>query len=196
MVGIPPITGYEFRFKANGSSYGAIRDEPSPSTLTIVVSSSIDPGRGYTFQVRSVNHEGISSDWINSQGATPGWTQATTTTLSQPSINLLNTIADVHENTTTVDNFNTSDADGDTVTVTLDGTDKDLFNLVTSGNSHTISFKLPPDYETPPLGRTTYNFTVVATSGTGVAEGTVSQSVTVNPAQRRRPTHRQGHHQW
>jgi VCBS repeat-containing protein len=67
------------------------------------------------------------------------------------------------------------DVDGDTVTFSLTGADKDLFTI-TNG---VLAFKASPDFETPKdVGAdNTYNVNVVASDGHG---GTDSQAYTIN----------------
>ena len=78
---------------------------------------------------------------------------------------------DVDENETAVYQASASDANSDTLTYTLGGTDAAAFNIAADG---TVTFKTAPDYEVDP---TSYSFTVTADDGNG---GTAIQTVTVN----------------
>lgn len=54
----------------------------------------------------------------------------------------------VAENTTQVASLSGNDADGDSLTWSLGGTDADLFSLSSSGS---LAFNTAPNYESPPM---------------------------------------------
>jgi serralysin len=75
----------------------------------------------------------------------------------------------VEENQTSVGSVTANDADGDSLTFALSGTDASLLSISSSG---VITFNSAPDYET----KTSYSITVSVSDGTN----TTAQSVTVN----------------
>lgn len=84
-----------------------------------------------------------------------------------PSIDIASTI-EVLENETTVTTVSISDLDGDTLTLNLDGTDADSFNL---SSENILTFKEPPDYES----KNSYSITLILTDGLE----TVSKNITI-----------------
>ena len=102
------------------------------------------------------------------------------------------TTADVAENTTAVNTavngataYAASDGDGDQVTLSLMGADKDLFELasdtdMTPAVSQLLSFKAAPDFENPTdaNGDNVYEVTVRASDGTMYADRMVRVTVT------------------
>ena len=85
-----------------------------------------------------------------------------------PVINAASTIA-VNENTTSVGTIGTSDVEGDTLVLTLDGTDASSFDL---SSSNALSFITAPDFET----KTSYSLTFSVTDGSL----TSSKDITIN----------------
>ena len=71
----------------------------------------------------------------------------------------------VEENETYIGRVSVTDADGDSITFSLAGSDAERINLVKEGSDAILSFKTPPDYEK----QSEYNFVVEASDGTNVA---------------------------
>ncbi|MBU2984233.1 retention module-containing protein, partial [Saccharophagus degradans] len=79
----------------------------------------------------------------------------------------------VNENETAVGNFAATDADGDTITYSLEGADANLFTIDALGN---LSFVTAPDFET---NAGPFNVVVTATDN-GLGNLSDSQSITIN----------------
>ena len=86
-----------------------------------------------------------------------------------PSIDIASTIQ-TPENRTSIATISISDVDEDDLTLSMSGTDADVFNL---SSDQVLSFKNAPDYETD---KKSYGITFTLTDG----EETVSKDVTIN----------------
>ena len=84
-----------------------------------------------------------------------------------PTLNIASSI-NYDENSTVTIDASAADVDGDDITLTLSGTDAELFNI--TGN--TISFKTPPDFET----KNSYSITLTVTDGVE----TIEKNITIN----------------
>ena len=84
-----------------------------------------------------------------------------------PTLNIATSI-NYDENSTVTIDASAADVDGDDITLTLSGTDAELFNI--TGN--TISFKTPPDFET----KNSYSITLTVTDGVE----TIEKNITIN----------------
>ncbi len=165
------ITGYEYRVKAGTGEYGAwIVATTSPVTVAGLTNDT-----AYFFEVRAVNSGGESeaSDEVT---ATP------TATNTAPVIGTADAAVDYAENTpvaTAVATYTATDAEGDTVTWTLGGTDAGDFSIDTNG---ALTFNTVRDFETPASDATsnTYFVTITATdNGDPNESGTLDVTVTV-----------------
>ncbi len=142
--------------------------------------TGIAENTAHTFCVRATNHEG-SSDWVSASYTTSNLPVITgTTDVSHP------------ENISSISQaFQVSDADeGHAITaVTITGDDVALFTAtVTNDNQDvSLSFNNPPNYELEGDADTdnVYLLTITATSGTGDAQGSISEdlSITVTDAE-------------
>ena len=74
-----------------------------------------------------------------------------------PVINVASTLQ-APENQTYVDNISVSDVDGDTLTISLEGADKDVFSL---DSANDLYFNSPPDYE----GTNSFNISFSVSDG-------------------------------
>ena len=134
----------------------------------------------HTFCVRATNHEG-SSDWVSA-----GYTTSNLPTITgSTSISHPENVSDIAQT------FQVSDADeGHVITaVTITGDDAALFTSTATNDNQgvSLSFNNPPNYEQEGDADTdnVYLLTITATSGTGDAQGSISEdlSITVTDAE-------------
>ena len=88
------------------------------------------------------------------------------------------TLVNLQENTVSVGTVSATDADGDTVNFTVSGTDAAYFGFSGTGNSRTLVFNAPPNFEAPQDDgqNNVYNVTVLVNDGNGNSD---SHAVTV-----------------
>ncbi len=165
------ITGYEYRVKAGTGEYGAwIVATTSPVTVAGLTNDT-----AYFFEVRTVNSVG-ESEASGEATATP------TAANTAPVIGTADAAVDYAENTpvaTAVATYTAPDAEGDTVTWTLGGTDAADFSIDTNG---ALTFKTVRDFETPASVATSniYSVTITATDdGDPNESDTLDVTVTV-----------------
>ncbi len=165
-AGKPAITGYDLQYRAGTS--GAFTDGPQDVTGTSATIPNLAANTAYQVQVRAVNDEGDGA-WSPSGSGTTGNTAPVFTDAT-----LTFSIA---ENTTGVTDVGTavpaaSDADGDTLTYTLEGADAGAFTL-TSARQIRTKAGVTYDFEAKP----SYTMRVKADDGKG---GTDTVAVTIN----------------
>ncbi len=177
------ITGYEYRqsdamgdYDTTGSA--AVVDWmaiPNSATATEYTVAGLTNNTAYFFQVRAVNSggKGEASDEATATPTAPN---------TAPVIGTADAAVDYAENTpvaTAVATYTATDAEGDTVTWTLGGTDAGDFSIDTNG---ALTFNTVRDFETPDSGATsnTYFVTITATDdGDPNESGTLDVTVTV-----------------
>ncbi len=177
------ITGYEYRqsdatgdYDTTGSA--AVVDWmaiPNSATATEYTVPGLTNDTAYFFEVRTVNSVGESeaSDEVT---ATP------TAANTAPVIGTADAAVDYAENTpvaTAVATYTATDAEGDTVTWTLGGTDAGDFSIDTNG---ALTFNTVRDFETPASVATSniYSVTITATDdGDPNESDTLDVTVTV-----------------
>ena len=155
--GGPALTGYGVQYREGGS--GAWIGLEHGGTATQAAIPSLDPGTRYQVRVRALNGE-TPSEWSE-----PG-TGATGTSNATRSIDE-NTPAGVDVGAPVT----ATDTAGDTLAYSLEGADKDNFEIEPSTGQ--IETRAPLDHETKP----SHSVTVVADDGRG---GTARISVTVS----------------
>lgn len=162
------VTGGSVKRKTSVSGDWSTLSDTTASTYT---DSSIALNNTYWYRVFASNSDGTS---VGSNVIKVNWYN------TPPSINIPSTIS-VDENYSTASNFKTlsvSDADGETLTITLDSqspsNDASDFTLATDGG---LFFNASPDYESPADYDTNniYDLTLTATDGVE----TVSQDFSV-----------------
>jgi hypothetical protein len=121
----------------------------------------------------SANFNGLDSfNYTVTQGSITASSTVSVTVAAvndAPTLNIASVINYKENNTGTIDTA-ASDVDGDDITLTLSGTDSELFNL--AGNI--LSFKTPPDFET----KDSYSITITITDGVETIEKTITINIT------------------
>jgi hypothetical protein len=121
----------------------------------------------------SANFNGLDSfNYTVTQGSITASSTVSVTVAAvndAPTLNIASVINYKENNTGTIDTA-ASDVDGDDITLTLSGTDSELFNL--TGNI--LSFKTPPDFET----KDSYSITITLTDGLETIEKTITINIT------------------
>ena len=192
-TGKPPITDYDIRYREYGKgdtdwklwAHGADsamdntgKTDRSAKITRVAPESDADPLKSstqYQVEVRASNAEG-TSDWSSIGTGTTGPGNI------RPSFDRTEAVVKltVDENTGSGQNVGSavsaSDDDGNRLTYTLEGPNKDSFTIVSSGNSGgQIKTKAALDYET----RNSYSLTVKVDDGSKRANSSAAKSVTV-----------------
>ena len=165
-AGRPDITGYDVRYRASGADDWTGHDVIGTSTSTTI--SGLAQGTTYEAQVMASNDEG-SSDWsATGSGATTAPANSPPVFTSPPSS------LDIAENSigdTEVGTVAATDADGDTLTYSLDATSAAVFDIDSSGDI-TVASGAELDHEATP------RYAAIVTVTDGAA--TVTHAVTIN----------------
>ena len=132
--------------------------ESSPEQITYVPSANYNGQDTFTYTITQGNL---------SDSATVSVTISSVN--DAPTIELASTVKYEENNTDTI-NTGISDVDGDDLTITLGGTDADLFSI----SNKLLSFKTPPDYET----KDSYSLTLTVTDGVLTIEKTININIT------------------
>ena len=163
-TGRPAISDYDVQYRKSGDT--AWTDHAHTGTSTTTTIGSLDSGTTYQVQVRATNAEGTSGWSATGTGSTDN---------SAPAFASDTTTRSVAENTASGANVGAAvtatDADGDTLTYTLDGTDAASFSIV--GASGQIQTSAALDFE----AKSSYSVTVKADDGKG---GTDTIGVTIS----------------
>ena len=163
-TGRPAISDYDVQYRKSGDT--AWTDHAHTGTSTTTTIGSLDSGTTYQVQVRATNAEGTSGWSATGTGSTDN---------SAPAFASDTTTRSVDENTASGANVGAAvtatDADGDTLTYTLDGTDAASFSIV--GASGQIQTSAALDHET----KSSYSVTVSVADG---KNGTDTIGVTIN----------------
>ncbi len=168
-AGRPAIASYDVQYRKQGVTNWT--NGPQNVTATSARLPGLDAGTAYNVQVRASNDEG---DSLYSQ---PGSGSTNAADNDAPVFNPSSVTLTLAENTVVVVNVGSpvmaTDADGDTLTYSLGGTDASSFTIVeTSGQIRTVA-GATYDYESKP----SYSVTVTARDGDGA---TASASVTIS----------------
>ena len=162
MAGIPPVTGYDIRYRLSTTSSATSTGWNIPShsgTSTSATLTGLDANKSYQVQIRAKNHEG-SGPWSDSGSAiTKGGGLTRSIAENSPVGTSVGTPVTA-----------TSNPNNYTLSHTLSGTDASDFTIVSSSGQ--IKVKSALDYET----KTSYSVIVtVKAAAAGV------QSQTLNP---------------
>ncbi len=164
--GGPALTGYEVRYRISGSWI----DWTHSGTGTSATITGLTASTTYDVQVRALNGE-TPSDWSSTGTGSTGTPANNAPEFSDGA----STARSVAENTAASSNVGSAvtatDADGDTLTYSLGGTDAASFSIV--GASGQIQTSAALDYEQ----KTSYSVTVSVADGEG---GTDTIGVTIN----------------
>ena len=175
------VTGYDIRYQPPGvrdpqeNINEWLIDVPHTGTETTATIDNLQAGTSYTVWVRATS-SADSSDWVQET--------ASTAANSEPAFSSTAKTVDENHTGAVFAHPIATDADGDTVTYTLTGTDSASFTIHDLGSDqYELRFVNPPDYENPgdlahtatdpttdAAGNRVYIFYVTATSGTGQRE--------------------------
>ncbi len=166
-AGRPAITSYDLRYRED-----AFIDGPQDQAGLSATISGLAASTTYQVQVRASNDEG-DSGWSPTLSASTGAASVNTAPVFNEGTSATRRVA---ENTATNQPFGdpvtATDADGDTLTYTLEGTDAASFDIVaTTGQIRT---RVALDYE----AKSSYSVTVKADDGNGGAD-TIAVTITI-----------------
>ena len=166
-TGRPAITDYDVQYRQGTS--GPWTSLTHTGTATTATITGLLNGRSYQVQVRATNAEG-TSDWSPSGTGSTG---------SDPVFSATTQARSVAENSAAGTNVGAAlpaatDADGDTLTYSMTGTDAASFDFNASTRRITTKTNVTYDHE----AKSSYTVTVSATDGRGTASVTVTITVT------------------
>ena len=167
------ISGYAYRSSDDGGStwdpdWTNIDDSSKDTTEHTVL--GLTNGTEYTLEIRAVNSAG--------PGAAA---RATATPFNQPpTLTGPDTPDDFAENGTgAIASYTASDPEGDALTWTLSGADKDRFAWGEGTTTRPLQFKQPPNYEQPTDQDDNNDYEVTVQVSDGAASATIAVTVTV-----------------
>ena len=168
-TGQPAIVSYDLRYRRGAS--GSWTDGPQDQTGTTAVITGLDADASYEVQVRATNDEG-DGEWSSSSTGTTVDIPNNAPTFSDGS----ETTREFVENSTAGTNIGTpvtaTDADGDTLSYSLEGTDAASFDIDASSGQIRTRAGVTYDHET----KQSYSVTVRADDGNG---GTDTVAITI-----------------
>ena len=170
-TGRPAITGYDLQYRKGLS--GAWSDGPQDQTGTSASISGLDGNSAYQVQMRATNDDGDSGWSVPGSGRTanspPVFADNSTTRSIAETVGdaTVSTAANIGAAVTA------TDAEDATLTYTLDGTDKNKFEI--GSNSGQIMTKVGESYDYE--AKTSYAVTVKASDGT--ASDTIAVTINV-----------------
>ena len=168
--GKPAITSYDLRYQVGSS--GPWTDGPQDVMGTTAAISGLTEATEYQVQVRATNAEG-DSGW-----SAAGTGSTNTTANNAPTFSLATATRTVPENLASGQDvgavLTATDADGDTLTYTLEGTDAASFDIVSTSGQIRTKAGVTYDYETT----SSYSVTVKADDGNGGTD-TIAVTITV-----------------
>ena len=167
-TGRPPILRYLYQYKKNAEPGWSGATHATNGPITSVTIGELDAGTSYDVEVRAINDEGPG----------PWSAEGTGSTNNPPAFSGATAELEVPENTVVVTSIGTpvtaTDTDSDTLTYTLEGTDKDSFQIVSTSGQIQTKLGMTYDHEAQP----SYTVTVKADDGNG-GTGTVDVTITV-----------------
>ncbi len=167
-MGRPAITSYDVQYRQGAT--GTYTNGPQDVTTTSATITSLTANTSYEVRVRATNAEG-DSDWSTpTSGTTPN---------SAPVFSPNTATRMVAENSAAGTNVGAvlpaaTDADGDSLTYLLGGTDAASFALDTMSRQLTVSTSADLDFES----NSTYSVTITVDDGNGGAD-TLAVTVTI-----------------
>ena len=176
----PPITDYDYRYRAAGQ-WIEVTDTTVPGSSATIAGLTADTS--YLVQVRATNADGTSGWSFSSDGAR-------TSANAAPAFSDVAVAFIVPENRTAVGTVVATDSDGDDVVTgyaIADGADASSFSIGES--TGVLAFQSAPDYEAPAdaNGDNWYVVVMRATSGTGDRKQTADRTVLVRVTDVGRP---------
>ena len=176
----PPITDYDYRYRAAGQ-WIEVTDTTGPGSSATIAGLTADTS--YFVQVRATNADGTSRWSFSSDGAR-------TSANAAPAFSDVAVAFIVPENRTAVGTVVATDSDGDddvTGYAIADGADAASFSI--GERTGVLAFQSAPDYEAPAdaNGDNWYVVVMKATSGTGDREQMADRTVLVRVTDVGRP---------
>ena len=174
----PPITDYDYRYRAAGQ-WIEVTDTMVPGSSATIAGLTADTS--YLVQVRATNADGTSRWSFSSDGAR-------TSANAAPAFSDVAVAFIVPENRTAVGTVVATDSDDDVTGYAIaDGADKSSFSI--GERTGVLAFQSAPDYEAPAdaNGDNWYVVVMKATSGTGDREQTADRTVLVRVTDVGRP---------
>ena len=166
-TGIPAINDYDVRYQVAGASGWTAHAFTGTGTSTTITGLAV--GTTYNVQVQAENDEG-EGDWSASgSGATDSPTNTAPTFTSPPSSLA---VAENSAGGTTVGTVAATDADGDTLSYSLDSTSDAVFDIHATSGAITVGSGADLDHEATP------SYATVVTVSDGIA--TVTHSLTIS----------------
>ncbi len=165
-TGKPSITDYDVQYRESG--VGAWSDWSHTGTATTTTITGLDAGATYQVQVRAENDEGEgawSASGTQATNAPPAFAGSTTTRAVEE-----NTAAGMGVGAVVT----ATDADNDTLTYSLEGTDASSFVIVANSGGILTKSNVTYDHE----AKSTYSVTVRAKDGQG-GDATISVTITI-----------------
>ena len=161
MTGKPAVSDYDVQYKKSSDSTWTSHSFTGTGTSTTL--TGLTAGTTYDVQVKAVNDEGNS-----------GWSSSVSKKTAENAAPVIPATAtrSIAENSTAGTAIgaavSATDADSDTLTYSLDGTDKDKFTIDSATGQIKVKTGNVPDYE----AKTSYTVEVDVTDGKNAQEGT------------------------
>ncbi|MEC8677476.1 MAG: cadherin domain-containing protein, partial [Candidatus Margulisiibacteriota bacterium] len=182
----PVISSTSFTVDENQTSVGTLAaTDPDSNTLTYSISGgddsdsfSIDSSTGVLTFNSAPDYEVDATSYSITVSVTDGTlTDTQSLTIDVTNVNdnapvISSTSFTVDENQTSVGTITASDADNDTLTYSIGGTDESSFSIDSS--SGVLTFNTAPDYET----QTSYSITITVSDGTNSDTETLTITIT------------------
>ena len=171
--GRPGLSDYDVQYRKSSVSGWSAHSHSGTGTSTTISGLSADTE--YQVQVKARNAEG-SSSWSSSGSGRTTVRPNTAPTISGP------TSKSVSENLRSVGSYSATDAEGHSISWSLQGTDAGDFSKTVLYGVLSLSFRSAPDFESPDDsgGNNVYNVTVKATdNGSPSKSSTRAVTVTV-----------------
>ena len=158
----PPVTGYDVHYKEVGSGFGRWSH---PAADRSVIITGLKAGTRYEVQVRARSEEG-TSEWSRSGTGSPNPDVANRNPQFSGRVRTLSVPENTLPNTDIGAPVSATDRDGDTLTYTLEGTDADSFNILSTSDGGQIRTSSALNHEE----KSSYSVTVRVTDGRGGAD--------------------------
>ena len=166
--GRPPIVTYDVQYRTGGGSFTPWSHD---GTDTSTIITDLSAGTSYEVQVKAWNMED-DSEWSPSGAGMPNPDVANRVPAFSGGARTLNIVENTPPNTDVGTPIAAIDRDGDTLTYTLEGTDADSFDILSTSDGGQIRTSAELNFEE----KSSYSATVRVTDGRG---GTDAVGVTI-----------------
>ncbi len=176
--GRPGLSDYDVQYRKSGASRWSAHSFTGTGTSTTI--SSLTSGVEYAVQVLAKNAEG-SSSWSSSG-------RGRTNSNTAPSFTSGPTLKSVAENSRSVGSYTATDAEGHSISWSLEGTDSGDFSKTVLYGVLSLSFGSDPDYESPDdSGRNNVYHVTVKAEDNGSPKKSSTRAVTVTVTDQSEP---------